>query len=368
MVATMKEVARLAGVSQPAVSAALNMTGTTRLSEEVRTRILRIARELDYVPNSAAQRLKGGKTRTIGIYGVPYVSVLTQSMMLNISLELAATGYNLLSCYGETEEASFCAIKELVGKGIDGLIITTSENHILKFKNPPVPYVYTPPWRMPGFDFAVDHEAGNRLGTEKLIESGCRRIGFVCMKNREVFTKGAYHVSLEKLTGVRAAVKEHGLNMPDEFIITHESCQYCASTLAGLVRDLRLDGLVCANDYLAARLMRPLAQAGIDIPGALKIIGYDGVSICDFTPVPLATIVQPMIRLSELSVRTLLSRIKSHTLSPAPCNQLLQPVFYPNESCGMIAENADQLFSTNSYSTIELNSKLNKTTKGKDRS
>ena len=366
MAVTMKEIARLAGVSQPAVSAALNAVGTTRVSAAVRARILRIARELDYIPNSAAQRLKGSKTRTIGIYGVPYVSVLTQSMMLNLSLELAAVGYNLLSCYGETEEASFRAIKELVGKGIDGLIITTAENHILKFKNPPVPYVYSPPWQMPGFDFAVDHASGTLLGAENLIEAGCRRIGFVCMRNREVFTGGAHHVSLEKLSGVRAAMKEHGLEMPDDYILTHESCQYSASSLAKRVKELRLDGLICANDYLAARLMIPLAQAGIDIPEALKIIGYDGLSICDFTPVPLATIVQPMIRLSELSVQTLLARIKSHTLRPEPCKQLLKPVFYPNESCGKIAENADQLFSTNTFSTIELNAKLNKMPKGKD--
>ncbi len=359
MAVTMKEIAHLAGVSQPAVSAALSGRGSVRVSDELRARILRIARDLDYVPNSAAQRLRGRKTNTIGIYGVPYVSVLTQSLMLSISLDLAAAGYNLLSCYGDTDEASYRAIKELVGKGIDGLIILTEENHILKFKKPPVPYVYCPPFSLSDFDFAIDHKAGCRLGTAKLIESGCRRIGFICTNDWETSVTNRKHASLEKLAGIRSALEEHGLPMPKEFVLTHESCQYSASTLARRVKELALDGLICANDYLAAKLMLPLAQAGISIPEDLKIVGYDGLSICDFTTVPLATIVQPMIRLSKLTTETMLSRIKSHILRPEPCKQLLQPSFYANESCGMPSENTDLLISSDSYSTIELNLKLN---------
>jgi len=55
----------------------------------------------------------------------------------------------------------------------------------------------------------------------------------------------------------------------------------------------------------------------------------------------------------------MLSRIKSHILRPEPCKQLLQPSFYANESCGMPSENTDLLISSDSYSTIELNLKLN---------
>ena len=101
MPVTMKEIAKIAGVSQPAVSAALSSKGTTKVSEEMRRKILRIAEELNYMPNNAAQRLRGRATRTIGIFGVPYVSVLTQALMLDISLELEKLNYNLLTCNGD---------------------------------------------------------------------------------------------------------------------------------------------------------------------------------------------------------------------------------------------------------------------------
>ena len=155
MPVTMKEIAKIAGVSQPAVSAALSSKGTTKVSEEMRRKILRIAEELNYMPNNAAQRLRGRATRTIGIFGVPYVSVLTQALMLDISLELEKLNYNLLTCYGDGEDAAVSAVRELVGKGIDGLIITTDFNPLEHFRTPPVPYVFCPPYQLDGFDVAT---------------------------------------------------------------------------------------------------------------------------------------------------------------------------------------------------------------------
>ena len=364
MSVTMKDIARIAGVSQAAVSAAFTPSSTSRISEELRSRILGIAKELDYVPNAAAQRLKGGKTFTIGIYGVPYVSILTQSFMLILASKLANFGYNLLSSYGETEDAAFRATKDLIGKGIDGLIISTIENPINKFKLPPVPYVYVPPWHMPGFDFSVDHKYGNQLAAKKLIDCGCRRIGFLCLMDYELNNIADPHVSFLKLAGVRSALEESGIEMPEDYVLTHEASQFKVSKIVKRIIKLQLDGLICANDYIAAKLLRPLIQAGLQIPKDIKVIGYDGLAICDFTIVPLATVLQPMIQLSELTVNTLISRIENHNLNPKACEQFVKPRFYENESCGGVSKNHDKLEKTDTYSTIELNELLSNKQKG----
>ena len=124
----MKEIARLAHVSQPAVSAALNGSGSTKVSAEKREEILALVSKLNYTPNRMAQRLKGGASRTIGIFGVPYVSILQQSMMLELSVELSKYDYNLLTCYGEKGEAAVAAVSEMLNKGVDGIIINTDFN------------------------------------------------------------------------------------------------------------------------------------------------------------------------------------------------------------------------------------------------
>ena len=168
----MKDIAKIAGVSRQAVAAALNDKGTSKVSEKTRQRVLSIAEKMNYVPNKNAKCLRGGSSNTIGIFGVPYVSVLEQSLFHEISLELSRFGYNLTVSYGMGEKASKQAISNLLSYGVDGIIVTATENPMVQFELDNVPYVFSPSAGVEGFGVVVDHAAGTREAMKALIEAG----------------------------------------------------------------------------------------------------------------------------------------------------------------------------------------------------
>lgn len=355
MTVTMKDIARIAGVSQQAVSAALSTHKTMKVSETMRKKIQHIATTLNYMPNNAAQCLKGKATRTIGIFGVPYVSVMTQALMLDISLELSKENYNLLSCYGEGAEAEFQAVKELIGKGIDGLIITGFSNPLCCFKASPVPYVFCPPCKLSGFDVTVDHAAGTALALDELLKMGYSRPGYLVSCQSELNSNSPNY---EKYQGFLGALKKHRMKPITDSLIALKDYDGDVERIIRKVKAMKLDILFCSNDYLASRLMNPLMAHGIRIPEDMALIGYDGLSLCDITTVPLATIIQPNTAFAKNIVEILLERIRNKQFNDVPKGIALKPYFYPSGSCGALTGMLKKIKMIDTFSTLELNWKI----------
>ena len=349
MAFTMKDIAKIAGVSQQAVAAALSDRGTSKVSEKTRERVRAIAEKLHYVPNQSARRLRGGSSNMIGIYGVPYVSVLEQSLFLELSMELSRYGYNLTVNYGWGEKASEEAIRNLLSYGVDGIIVTTLENPMTKFELENVPYVYTPTAQMEGFDVVVDHAAGTREAMKALVAKGRKKTVFLV----PTFMGSLYEKpNREKYQGVVEGLKEIGVTPT---VLTIEECGGDGATIVEQLRQLAPDVLFCINDYLAGRMVSLLLAAGIRVPDDMMVVGYDGLSICDMCAVPLSTVVQPQKKRAEIAVKLLLDRIKEGNKAPTPAGIKLPSYFYPSASCGFTNEKIQQLPLYNSYSMLEAN-------------
>ncbi len=347
MTATMKDIARVAGVSRQAVAAALNDAGTSKVSTVTRERIRRIADSMHFVPNQTAQRLKGIASNTIGIYGVPYASVLMQSFFNDLSVELDRHGYNLMACYGMTEKASEQAIRRLLAKGIDGMIVTTQENPLARMSLPAIPAVFCPPARIDGYDVAVDHAAGTRTAARQLLAAGRKRVVYL----PPCFLGGVSdRPNLEKFRGIREALAEAGLQPT---LLTVEECSGEAEILLERLHAIAPDVVFCSNDYFAGRLISLLLEAGIAVPEEMMVVGYDGLSMCDLCAVPLATVVQPMQKMAEIAVKLLLERIAAKGSIPAPAGIDLEPYFYASTSCGVANSKRRKLPLYNSYSSLE---------------
>jgi LacI family transcriptional regulator len=98
------------------------------------------------------------------------------------------------------------------------------------------------------------------------------------------------------------------------------------------VSSSHLDGIVCANDDTAARLLRSLASAGMNVPGEIRVAGFDDVHHASLLSVPLTTIHQPCRELGELAFRCMLERIANPTLIARTL--YLTPRLVVRESCG----------------------------------
>ena len=127
MSVTMKDIAMLAGVSRPAVSAVLSGAASTiRVSAAKRERILKIARELNYVPNNAARSLSGGRTNTIGVFGGVFSDYGTRAALVTeIASLLRVRGYRVVGGHhgygGSDDTLRFLA--EFSSHGVDGVIV-----------------------------------------------------------------------------------------------------------------------------------------------------------------------------------------------------------------------------------------------------
>lgn len=343
----MKDIARMAHVSQPAVSAALNGKGSTKVSAEKREEILALVSKLNYTPNRTAQRLKGGASRTVGIFGVPYVSILEQALMLELSMELSKFGYNLLTCYGEPGEAAVAAVSEMLNKGVDGIIINTGFNPLEQMKTINTPYVLCPPSKEENFDVCIDHYSGVLETCRKLADEGRKSLGFLLLDSRNSLTPPTQ----EKFNGYVDFCQERELTVKD---ISITDLKYELPDIVRRIKELKIDTLLCQNDYVAARILPPILNSGIKVPEDLMIVGYDGLTLCELTSVPLATIVQPTMKMAKKVIEILMKRIKAKVLNPKPEQKMLTPYFYNPEADEKVFS-AETFFKSDTFSTIDLN-------------
>ena len=349
MAFTMKDIAKIAGVSQQAVAAALSDRGTSKVSEETRQRVRSIAEKLHYVPNKMAKRLRGGASNTIGIYGNPFASVIEQSLFHELSKELSHHGYNMTISYSFAEKPSEQAIRNLLSDGVDGIIVTSIENPMTQFKLDSVPYVFTPDAGVEGFDVVVDHAAGTREAMKALITAGRKSAVFLT----PTFLGGIYQEpNRQKYQGIVEGLKEIGMTPS---ILTLEEYGGESAAVVERLRQMTPDVLFCSNDYFAGRMISLLLAAGIRVPDDMMVVGYDGLSICDMLAVPLSTIVQPLKKRAENAIKILLERIKKGNRSPEPADVRLPSNFYPSASCGFTNEKIQKLPLCNSFPMLEVN-------------
>ncbi len=349
MAFTMKDIAKIAGVSRQAVAAALSDVGTSKVSEQTRQRVRGIAEKLHYVPNQNAKCLRGGSSNTIGIYFAPYMSVLEQSLFQEFSVELARYGYNLTVSYGMGEKGAEEAIRNLLSHGVDGIIVPTQDNPMAQFKLDNVPYVFSPSAEVKGFDVVVDHAAGTREAMKALIAEGRKSAVFLVPSYMGSFYD---EPSRQKYQGIVEGLKEIGATPS---ILTVEECGGEGAVVVEKLRQLAPDVLFCGDDYLAGRMVPLLLSSGIRVPDDMMVVGYDGFSICDMCAVPLSTVVQPLKKRAENVVRLLLERIKEGNRSPEPAGIRLPSYFYPSASCGFMNEKIQKLPLYNLYSMLEVN-------------
>ena len=349
MAFTMKDIAKIAGVSRQAVAAALSDVGTSKVSEKTRERVRSIAEKMHYVPNQNAKCLRGGSSNMIGIFGVPYVSVLEQSLFYEYSMELSRYGYNLTVSYGMGEKASEQAIRNLLSYGVAGIIVMSEENPMTKYKLDNVPYVFSPSSSLEGFDVAVDHAAGTCEATKALVKAGRKSAMFLVPSFMGSFYD---EPSRQKFKGIVEGLKAIGVTPS---ILTVEECGGDGNAVVERLRQLAPDILFCGDDYLAGRMVSLLLAAGIKVPDDMMVVGYDGLSICDMCAVPLSTVVQPLKKRAANVVNLLLERIKEGNRSPEPAGILLPSYFYPSASCGLANEKIQKLPLYNLYSMLEVN-------------
>lgn len=174
----------------------------------------------------------------------------------------------------------------------------------------------------------IDNRRAAYVLTTHLISAGCRRLVFVG-KHR------AAPSCVARAVGFREALLDAGLQSSPEFI-RQSADPSDKAEVRSIINDLKPDGIVCANDYTAAQLMRTFETLSVRVPADVRLAGFDDVKYASLLPVPLTTIHQPCCDLGVAAVRTMVERLQNPEL-PAR-DILLEFTLVVRESSGAPAE------------------------------
>lgn len=309
---TQADVARAAGVSRATVSYVLNDQVNQRIpiSQETRQRVLEAIARLGYQVDARAQSLRSGETRTIGVLLPIYENPFFWQVLLGITSEADAAGYNVLLAHSSrTPEQEDQSIRELAEQRVDGLILLSSFKqlhpqaiHQLRNSNRPIVEISA---TISEFDYVQQgYGDATRELVAHLIGLGHRRIGFVF---------GVTDVSQgsDRLNGYREALESAGLPYDDALV------RQCGELMIDgyhasrelLSRPDRPTALLGLNDLMAIGSLRAAADMGLRIPQDVSVAGFDGIPFSNFMVPRLTTVYGRPEQNGRESVRLLLSRM-----------------------------------------------------------
>ena len=314
--ATVKDIARLAGVSPTTVSWALN---GKRVSEESLRKVLEAARELNYHPKMSARSLRAGKVFSIGFYIVnpsldPRLNGYLFPMLAGISKVLAEDNYAMQFDIVTPDKLDMLA-KKALEHSVDGMLVLPQFSGVTerllkelpeKF---PVVYMQQDPAASPDHCVVIDQAAGVELAIRHLYDLGHRAIG--------VIAGPAEHVdNVLRLRAVQAVFRDLGLSWREEWV-AHGQFDM-ESGEVGMRRILeapdRPTAVFCFNDYMAIGALRAAASAGLRVPDDISILGFDDTDVAEASTPALTTIQQPVFQQGQQAAAMLMRLIKGEEL------------------------------------------------------
>lgn len=312
--ANLRDVAHHAGVSLATASRVA--TGSTAVRPETRARVERAMRELLYVaPNGSAT------TGAIGLLVPELGNPIFPALAEELERRASEAGLATILCNtagSATREAEY--VHMLLERRVDGMIFISSEVNDLRSDHghyrrllragARLVFVNGTSTQLDVTSVGVDERASGRLATEHLLELGHTRIGFAAGLDIVRPTR-------EKAEGRVDALRAAGID-PDG-LVTHTEFDVAGGRaafrlLAGHPGGLPT-GIICSNDLMAIGVIREAEAQGVDVPGELSVVGFDGIEAADWNEPPLTTVVQPIDEIAETAVRALRDLIEDGSQS-----------------------------------------------------
>jgi LacI family transcriptional regulator len=303
--ATIKDVAREAGVSVATVSRVLN--DSSLVSEATRELVRGVADRLNYWPNSAARSLITNRTNAIGALLPDLFGEFYSEVLRGMDLSARKNGLHLLvsSSHADTEEV-VTALRMMRGR-IDGLIVMAPDvDARAAVQNTAVDFplvLIDPGSGIEGRDtLSIANVQGACAVVEHLIALGHQRIAIVAGPSRNIDAQ-------QRLDGYRLAMRSRGgeWNAELEFTgdFTEPSGYEAASRM--LTMEPRPTAVFAANDYMAIGVLGALNDAGVRVPEDVAVAGFDDIAMARYLNPPLTTVHVDAFRLGERAVERLLA-------------------------------------------------------------
>ena len=323
--ATLRDVARLAGVHPGTVSRALNPQTRGLVNERTARRVLEAAEELGYRPNPIARGLRTNRSNTIGVLVPDLMNPLFAAVVRGIEDGLREGGYTPLIANTDNDaDRERVAFEAMSARQVDGFIAATArrDHWLLADELDPDAKVVLVNRRTDSDTLPAvtgDDHQGIRLAVEHLAGLGHRRIAHLS-GSQSLYTGWSRH------RGFVDAIEALGLPLDPDLIVfsgafTEREGARCCSQLLARRRDFT--AIVAGNDLLALGCYDAFEQAGLRCPDDISVVGYNDMPFADrFTP-PLTTVRVPHYELGATAAGLMLEQLRATDVPPRQL--LLEP-------------------------------------------
>ena len=333
VVAQVRDVAALAGVSPGTVSNALNHP--EKVTAATRERIQRAIDELGFVRNEAAHRLRRGVRESIGMLVLDVRNPFFTDVARGVELGLAQLGRPLLignSDQDPVREQAF--LDSFEEQQLSGLLITPVGKDLkrlrrLRDRGTAVVLVDRMSKTSDFSSVAVDDSLGGRLAADHLLEIGRRRIAFIGGP------KSIAQVSA-RLRAARKAVERFGqaqLTFYESAAMDFTAGRDAVEQFLALPRRHRPDAVFAGNDLVAIGALQALTLAGVSVPDDIAIVGYDDIEFAGSAAIPLTSVRQPAVEVGQRAAELLLAEIADPSAA-RPQHITLKPELVVRQSTG----------------------------------
>jgi len=305
--ATIKDVARLAGVSQSTTARALS--GEGYVAAEVRARVLKVADELGYVPHAMASSLRKQKSRSIGVVVSDLRNAFYADLAAGISRRAREHGYTMILVDDRgSAQAEMEAARTFVGMRVAGVIVTpvsaAISSYLLAQRIPVVEADRT--FSQGACDAVlVDNIGVSQRMSDHLISLGHRRIALLI--DETAWTTGA-----DRFKGYRRSLEESGIEVDPALLVTAGwdagGARQAAVDL--LARRDRPTAVFSANNVLAEGLWRAASDLGMRVPDDLSIVSFDDAPWMSLVTPGVTAVAQDTVALGDAAMSRLLARIE----------------------------------------------------------
>jgi len=309
---TIKEIAKLANVSQSTVSKALN--DKPDVSTETKKRIIELAKKHDFVPNAFGKGLKSRTTENIGVIfcreaqplsGNPFYSRVLEG----IEAEVAIKNYNLvLQLIPECQQN---ALPKMVRqRQVDGLVLAGifQDQFIQNILSNGIPVVMVDPkYAIENCcQILIDNEHGAFTATQYLIRRGHRRIGFISGDLSRLSFK-------QRFEGYKNALEYNNIPVDNALVQTGGLEKGYEHVKILLAQQNRPTAIFAANDINAIHGYKAIREQNLKIPGDISIVGFDDIDLAKYSSPALTTVRVYKEELGSIAIRTLFQLIHHET-------------------------------------------------------
>jgi DNA-binding LacI/PurR family transcriptional regulator len=336
---TLRDVARLAGVS--ASTASIALAGSERVSPKTREAVRRAAAQLNYIPNSQGRALRSRRAGALALV-IPHTShhVFTHPVFMDLLEGITAAANDrelttIVSTSTEADEGAPAYLRIMQARQADGIIVASAsaiDDNVdrLIASGYPVTLIGRRPQRPTLHCIGIDDIDGGRQATEHLVSAhGYRRVAHISGPLE-------HQSAVDKLEGYRSVLGKAGIPFNESLLVESDYTQEggyeaCLKLLDGE----HPQAIFAANDQMALGAVEAMRERGLDAPRDIAIVGYDDIDLARVMQPPLTTVRADLVMVGRLAAERLIALLDGEL--PTPVQRELPTTLVVRASCGCAA-------------------------------